>query len=352
MAVVALALACSLMAKPMLVTLPFLLLLLDFWPLRRLAGGAIADKAPAANQFSPSALLLEKIPLFLVSVGSCVMTVYAQTAGGAVRSLDAMPLDRRLANALDATCRYMEQMVCPTNLAVFYPLPRGGLPWSVVLAESLLLLGVTVAVCWLARSRPYLLVGWFWYLGTLVPVIGIVQVGEQARADRYTYIPLIGLFLLLVWGAHDLVAKRGGVLVHVAGGIVSAGILLVCVVLTRAQVTHWADASHLWSHALAVTNDNWLAHANYSHILLRQGNAYAALDQIEQAVRSDPDRAYTYHEMGQVYEALERRDEAEACYRKGMALRPNATGYRNDLAVLEERRKSKSAPKEGPKACP
>src|SRR5579883_3235845 len=186
-------LALSLLAKPMLVTLPFLFLLLDYWPLRRWPAQASARR-----------LLLEKVPLLVLVLFSCVMTLIAQHRGGAVNSLKLTPLSERLANSSLAYVQYLGQTIAPLNLAVFYPFPHGRVSFPLALAAGLLLACLT----WLAwrerKSRPYFLVGWLWYLGTMVPVIGVVQVGGQAHADRYTYFPLIGIFLLVVWGLADL----------------------------------------------------------------------------------------------------------------------------------------------------
>jgi len=332
MGLVLLGYACSLMAKPMLVTLPFLLLLLDYWPLRR------AGQAGKSDLRGPWWLVVEKVPLFLLAAGSCLMTLQSQAEGGAIEALDRLPLAVRLANAIHATVCYLGQMFYPVNLAIYYPYPRAGLPWLQVLAEGLMLVAITGAVCWLARSRPYLPVGWFWYLGTLVPVIGLVQVGGQAHADRYTYVPLIGIFLMLVWGVHDLIPEKKGLLIGV-----SAAVLLGCVLLTRAQVRHWFDSLHLWEHAVKVTTANGRAHANYSLVLYRH-DPEAALLQIQESIRVEPGHPVAHHIEGGIYEALKRWDEAEASYQAALALWPDNTSYQNVLLDLQAKRRARVPP--------
>ena len=206
--------AMGLLSKPMLVTLPFVLLLLDYWPLGRVArrGGAgpsdaseIPETGSHPPAFGPGRLILEKLPLILLSAASSAATVIAQKGGGAMQSL---PLGAKVSNALLAYVKYMGMMFWPKDLAAIYPHPEGSIPLWQTAAAAVLLLVLTFLFLWWGKRRPYLPVGWFWYLGTLVPVIGIVQVGNQAMADRYTYIPLIGLFIILAWGVPDLVDRR------------------------------------------------------------------------------------------------------------------------------------------------
>ena len=205
---VVLFLALGLMSKPMLVTLPFVLLLLDYWPLRRWniqnTNGSIEQ---TTNSVPLSRLILEKIPLLLLVIGSITTTLIVQKMGGAVKSFDVFPLKERFINALVSYLSYLQKMVWPSNLSVFYPHPEGTLPvWKGVLC-GMVLVGITIfAVKWIRKS-PYFAVGWFWYLGTLVPVIGMVQVGAQAMADRYAYVPLIGIFIILAWGISGLLEK-------------------------------------------------------------------------------------------------------------------------------------------------
>ncbi len=236
---VALALALGLMAKPMLITLPFVLLLLDYWPLGRWQHGpkpALPSPDSSKDQPQPLSLgrlLLEKIPLFVMVLGSCIVTFLAQHQGQAVGSFEKFPLLVRLWNALLTYVTYLGEMFLPRNLAVYYPHP--GLQISALrgVAAGLLLLAISWLVLWPGRRFPYLAVGWFWYLGTLVPVVGLVQVGSQAMADRYTYVPLIGCFLMLTWGGGDLALAKGW---FPFAPVVSCAVLLcACCALTWAN---------------------------------------------------------------------------------------------------------------------
>ena len=340
LALVLLAQAASLMSKPMLVTFPFLLLLLDYWPLRRWPGQP-GRPAPAGDAFAPTAprrLLLEKVPLLLVSAGFCVLVFLVQSRSGAVASLAGVPLGLRLANAVDATVCYLGQMFYPLHLAVSYPYPHGGLPWWQVLLAGLLLAAITAVVCWQARSRPYLPVGWFWYLGTLVPVIGIVQVGFHARADRYTYVPLIGVFVMLAWGLPDLFPKRLGLL-----AALTAAALVVCLLLTRAQVRHWEKDLSLWEHTLAVTPKNSYARVAYGSALLIEGEVEEARLQLLEAIHLNPRRADAHYYLACIHESRQEWEKAEEYYRKAHELLPNNGNYRGALLELPGRRKEKQA---------
>jgi len=252
---VALLLALGLAAKPMLVTVPFLLLLLDFWPLGRLrpaAGGPV----PGRPRVPWARLLAEKTPLLLLAAASSVVTYAAQEAGGSVARLGCFPPAVRLANAAVSVVVYLNNVFWPTDLSVFYPLPLQALPPWMVAGAALALAAVSAAVLAALRRRGYLAVGWFWFLGMLVPVIGIVQVGEQMRADRYLYLPLTGLGVLVAWGLPELLRgwRRGGVALGVAA--VAGLALLGGVAAERAR--DWRDAPTLFSRALAVTPNNRL----------------------------------------------------------------------------------------------
>lgn len=270
-AAVAAAFLLGLMAKPMLVTLPFVLLLLDAWPLGRLAG--LSDLWPRVR---------EKWPLFLLVAGSVAVTVVAQSRGGAVQGLDRVPLDVRLVGAPVAYAVYLGLTAWPLDLAPFYPIPPGGRPLRQPAAAVAMLFGVTAAGYVLRRPAPYLPVGWLWFIGTLVPVIGVVQVGGQAYADRYTYLPHVGLFLALVWGVADLF-RRLRVPLPVSFGV--AGIAITaCVGLTLRQERFWANSEVLWDHALAVApTGNTTAYSNLGAELMRQGREADALTQFRAA---------------------------------------------------------------------
>ena len=238
--------ALGLMAKPMLVSLPIVLLLMDFWPLRRMAG-----KVRLRN------LIIEKLPMLVLAAFSCGLTMWAQATGGAVQSLNDYPVGVRLANAGVAYVGYLAKMVWPRGLAVFYPHPGNTLPtWQVAGSYALLTALTALALLW-ARRRPYLLVGWLWYVISLIPVIGIVQVGAQAMADRYTYVPLIGIFIAVAWLVADLVGapRRVGLVAAAARtglAVVAVSIIAALAVAAHSQVGHWRDTKTLFRHALRV----------------------------------------------------------------------------------------------------
>jgi len=274
---VAAALAAGLLAKPMLVSVPALLLVLDFWPLGRRA-------LPR--------LLAEKLPLLALSLGSALATVSAQSRGGALGSFQAIPLGARVANAAAAYAAYLGQAFWPARLAVFYPHPATypadrlhALTLPAILSGALLA-SVSLLVARSARRRPYLAAGWCWYLGMLVPVIGIVQVGMQARADRYTYLPLIGIELAVVWLARDLARERG--LERLARAAALAVLALLAAATWR-QIGYWRDDVTLYEHALRVTSDNYLAHNNLGVELSRRGRLAPAAEQFQAAIRIKPD---------------------------------------------------------------
>ncbi|MFL5339967.1 MAG: glycosyltransferase family 39 protein [Gemmataceae bacterium] len=240
---VLLAAALSLTAKPMWVTLPGVLLLLDYWPLGRL------------QKSSTRTVLLEKVPLLALAATAGVLTVFAQHRGGAVESLELFPWDQRVGNAVVSYIRYLGMTVWPEGLAPFYPHPRGNLPVWPDIGAAVLLVTITTVVLALRRRCPYLVVGWFWYLGTLVPMIGLVQVGEQARADRYTYLPLIGIFIIVAFGLSDLLRSRRFPRALLFAAAIA--VILACATLTWKQIGYWHDSRALWAHAVAVTADNY-----------------------------------------------------------------------------------------------
>ncbi|MGD0514693.1 MAG: tetratricopeptide repeat protein [Terriglobales bacterium] len=302
--VVAAFFALGLAAKPMVITLPFVFLLMDFWPLQRVQGWgpATASRARAGKRkqatedeaiASPlglpsrpvSRLLIEKLPLFIFLFASAIITVIAQRSS-AIRSLSKIPMDERLENALYSYALYIWKAFWPTRLALFYPHPTDTLTgWQLGLA-FLFLFSVT-ALVWNQRSvRPYLVTGWLWYLGTLVPVIGIVQVGDQAMADRYAYIPLIGIFVMVVWGIGDWADGR-----NVNVGLrwaASAAVLAAFSFLTWRQIGYWRSDYELWTHPLELTKVNYLAETNLASSLRKLGRAQDALPHYQAAERLNP----------------------------------------------------------------
>jgi protein O-mannosyl-transferase len=265
--------ALGLMAKPMLVTWPFVLLLLDFWPLKRVRrSGFNVQSAPTLNAGRGTrnwpGLVLEKIPYLVLSAGSCVVTFLVQRAGGAVETLGRLSFPGRAGNALVSYARYLGKTFWPVDLANPYPHP-GAWPVLAVLLAAGLVVALSAGAFLLRRTRPYLVVGWFWFLGMLVPVIGLVQVGMQSMADRYTYVPLVGVFIILVWAAAELAARvpAGQKAICVAGILA----LLACGFRTADQVRYWHDSGSLSRHALAVTQDNETAYSNLGNYCLETG---------------------------------------------------------------------------------
>lgn len=278
--------ALGLMAKPMLVTLPFILLLLDYWPLGRVKLWESREGGSGGIQRSSALhLVREKIPFFALTLASGIVTVVAQYKGGAVRSLNLLPLDVRIANALVSYVGYIGKMIWPQHLAIFYPHP-GALPTWQVVGAGLLLLSLSIILLRAAGRFPYLGVGWLWYLGTLVPVIGLVQVGDQAMADRYTYVPLIGLFVLIAWGIPDLMARWR--YRQIALTISAVIVVFCCTVSTWSHVKHWRNGTALFTHAVNVTADNALAHDGLGFALARQGRLDEAIAHYSEALRIKP----------------------------------------------------------------
>lgn len=277
--------ALGLMCKPMLVTLPFVLLLLDYWPLRRMSGAM-----PLGPGWKRP--LIEKIPFFVLAAASCVVTIFAQT--GAIQAVEGLPLAARLENALESYVVYLGQMFWPLHLAVLYPFAAGNIGVSAL--SLLLLAGISAAAFGLRRRCPYFLTGWLWYLVMLLPVIGILQVGLQAHADRYTYLPQIGLYLALTWGAVDWCAGwryRRAVL-----GGVSAAVLVALIFCARLQAACWRNSESLWTHTLACTVNNYDAQYNLGVVLLKQGAVDDAIACFREALRINPHYAEADNNLG------------------------------------------------------
>jgi tetratricopeptide (TPR) repeat protein len=312
-----LCMALGLMAKPMLVTLPFVLLLLDLWPLGRW-------KLPGLPS---SRLLLEKLPLLALAAASSVVTLIAQRSGGAMSSVEALPLSWRLTNALNAYAVYLWNTVWPDGLAFYYPHPRSSSPYA--LLSLLLLTAITLLVVRYVKRAPYLGVGWLWFLGTLIPVIGLVQVGSQAMADRYTYIPSIGLYIAFAWGLAAVLSRRPA-LRPVAIGIVSL-LLIALSSLTWIQIGHWRDSGSLYQHAIEVTEGNYLAHNGLGNLFLREGRLEEAAFQFERALAAAPDFADAHNNLGLVLK--NRGDLAGAAerYRHAIRVRPGFAQAHSNL---------------------
>jgi protein O-mannosyl-transferase len=326
--------ALGLMSKPMLVSIPFVLLLLDYWPLVR-----------GETRQRWLRLIAEKIPLLVLSAASCVITFVVQKRGPL--QIDQLPFIWRLKNAIVSYVAYVWQMFWPLNLAVFYPHPNNSLlPWQIILALGLLI-GTTAIVLVLRQSRPYLVTGWFWYLGMLVPVIGIVQVGEQARADRYTYLPQIGLYLALTWLIVDL-AKTW----RLRREALAAGALTIVLLLSwraSVQASYWRNSETLWNRTLAVTSGNDVAHNNLGFLLLRRGQLDEATSHLERALEIRSGNGESHYSLGlalihnNLANALVRKgriDQAIPHYEKAVALRPDYADshYNFGIALLQQDR--------------
>jgi tetratricopeptide (TPR) repeat protein len=376
----------GLMSKPMLVTLPFVLLLLDYWPLQRfqeitgIKPSAARDNSTNASNFIPTCrdsfsaslirigvstikpnhkvqnevseqvisdkqkkksknkqavketlevkkpaepkykwsfiypLLWEKVPLFALAILSSIVTYIAQQKVGAIQSFEVLPLGVRMGNAFISYIAYIGKMIWPSNLAVFYPHPGLLVSWQ-VLGSVFLLIAITLAVIWMAKKSPYLATGWLWYMGTLVPVIGIVQVGGQAMADRYTYIPLIGLFITVAWGVPDLLKKwsyRKEILLAA-----SALIILCLSIITWTQVGYWQNSITLFDHTLKITDNNWLAYYGRGVAYDGLGNYRQAIEDYDRAIEIKPgyaeaynNRGYSYNGLGNYRQAIEDYDGA------------------------------------------
>jgi len=356
----------GLMSKPMVITLPFVLLLLDYWPLGRIRGGrADATAAPLSK------LVVEKLPLIALSAASAVITMQAQRAGGAMRSTAQFSLAVRLENAVMAYAMYLWKMIWPSHLSPIYPHPGDSLAGWQVGTSALVLLAVT-AVALKFRARRYLLTGWLWFLGTLVPVIGLVQVGDQAMADRYAYIPLVGIFIMIAWRIADLAdSKQIGLVVRV---IPAACVLLALSFATNRQLGYWSSNYDLWTHAVAVTGRNFIAQDNLGGALLwlgktdeaylhfqaaaeinpldpmsrsnlgaylqEHGHMAEAIEKYNRVITltSDPGLlAATYANLGAAYRKLGEDEKARTSYDQALQLNPNQYNVYLGLGELLEK---------------
>ncbi|MGB8226785.1 MAG: tetratricopeptide repeat protein [Sedimentisphaerales bacterium] len=314
-------LALGLMAKAMLVTLPFVLLLLDYWPLERLG-----------TKRSLSRLLIEKIPLFAVVLASCIVTFIAQKRGGAAHTLENCSLPVRFANTFISYVQYIIKMIWPTHLAVFYPHPGQNVSVPIAVISAIFLLIVTVLVFRFARNHKYLVTGWFWYLGTLVPVIGLVQVGDQALADRYSYVTLTGLFIIIAWGMPELLAKWR--YKKIALAVSAILIVLVLAVYTYFQLGYWRNSQILFQHALDVTGDNYTMHLSISESLREQGRLDEAIYHCSEAVRIKPEGFMAHIWLGYILRETGRLGEASEEYRKCIQIKPDDPNTLNILGTI------------------
>ena len=332
--------ACGLMSKPMLITTPLILLLLDYWPLTRCQpparqsgyGGGARSEDRGQKISSPrwTKLVVEKVPLFALSIGSCVATLWAQNF--ALGSTEFLPLRWRITNAVFSYFEYVRQMCFPVDLIPFYVHPESRLEmWRLLLAATILI-ALTAIVFMRRRKNPYLIVGWFWYLIMLIPVIGIVQVGLQGHADRYTYLPQIGLDVALVWLIWDLTKswRQQKILLSATATIV----LGTLSILSWKQTMHWRDTEALWRHTLAVTPDSDVAHAGLGGILFVRGQIDESIDHYERALRLRDGNVAAHFGLGRALAAKQKTDAAIFHFQKALGIQPDYIGASNDLGVL------------------
>jgi Flp pilus assembly protein TadD len=343
------ALILGIMAKPMLVTWPFLMLLLDYWPLRRFEAAELEGKWSTLRR-----LVREKIPLFAIAAGSCAITLIAQAHGGAVRTFTDAPLWLRLSNALVSYGKYVVLTFWPNDLAVYYPFVLTGIPAWQITGAALLLIGITAFCVFQWKVRPYLIVGWLWFLGTLVPVIGLVQVGGQTMADRYFYIPSIGLFIAVAFGLADMAGIRR--VAPPAGVAIAVVLVLVLAGLTIAQIHRWRDSVTLFQHTLAVTPPNLPIEYNLGQVIGEQGRYDEAATHFERALEIKPDFFDALLNMGISRSRQGRTQEAVEYFQRAIRVQPNsakahaelgvalAKENRNDAALQELMQASELAP--------
>lgn len=330
--------ALGLMSKSMLVTLPFVLLLLDYWPLKRFPNpksqipnppSARLVKAGPKQPSSPSQLtrektlshlLLEKLPFLALTLVACAITIRAQDSADSVRSLTELSLVSRFDNAFISYVRYIGKLLWPENLAVFYPHPKTWPAWQMA-ASAFVLISITLVVIKSARRLPHLAVGWFWFLGTLIPVIGLVQVGIQSMADRYTYIPMIGLHIAIAWGIYEILARWSPHRVILSAAATAS--LALCLLLTRDQVARWNTSETLFRHALKVTHDNYTAHENLGIHLARHGHVDEAQQHFLTALDIYPDNPEAHHNLANALMTQGQPEQALPHYLEAVRLKPN-----------------------------
>ncbi len=321
--VVAVVAALGLMSKPMLVTLPFVLLLLDYWPLGRIDG----QRSNTGRQVLQ--LVLEKIPLIALSAVSSIVTFLAQR--GAIGWTEQLPISARVNNAIVSYVTYIWQMFWPAGLAVFYPHPENRLPvWDIIVAFSILI-GITTAAIILRRTAPYFITGWLWYLGMLVPVIGLVQVGWQGHADRYTYLPQIGLYIAVTWAVTDL--TRSWQFQRTALPAVAVVVLSALTWRASLQASYWRDSETLFTHALAVTSNNDVALNNLGIIFLDKGQLDDAISKLQAAIDLRPENGPAHDNLAKALLKKGRAAEAMVHYRKFLEIEPGNVEARNTLGT-------------------
>jgi tetratricopeptide (TPR) repeat protein len=310
--------ALGLMSKAMLVTVPCVLLLLDNWPLERFKQGCAWR------------LVTEKIPFVVLAAVAGVVTFVAVKHGGAMVGAESRPLEARVGNALISYCRYLGKLFWPTDLAVFYPYP-GDWPMGKVLLAGGFMLGISVLFFVKRRQYPFMLMGWLWFVGTLVPVIGLVQAGHQAMADRFTYVPSLGVLMLAIWGAYEL-ARRWRYRV-IALSVVGSATVILCLALTGQQLGYWKDSEALFRHALAVTKNNYVAHKQLGMTLGKKGQTQEAISHLQQAIHLDPNQAEDHYNLGVALNTQGQTDEGIRQYQEALRLVPDYADAHYNLGI-------------------
>jgi Tfp pilus assembly protein PilF len=355
-ALVAILLGLGLMAKAMLVTLPCILLLLDYWPLRRfwvldsrswidngsnsrVAAANDNPKSKIQNPESPWELVVEKLPLLAIALCVAAMTYWAQLGPGKPQEGPWLPLGDRLANAVVSYGRYVGKLFWPANLAALYPHPgllSRAWPVPLVVGSASLLTAITIAAIVLARRAPYFIVGWLWFLGAMLPVIGLVQIGRQSMADRYTYVPMIGLYVIVAWSAGAIVERWRPLKIPVV--IVFMAGIAALAIPTRCQVAVWKDSITLFSHAIAVTDDNWLMHNNLGGMLAQAGRAEDGLREVDTALSIAPHAGWVHDHRGTILFEMNRLYEAQEAFERAVEIDPEHAQARYNLGIVLARR--------------
>jgi tetratricopeptide (TPR) repeat protein len=321
----------ALMAKPMVVTLPFVLLLLDYWPLDRFARTNQNQNQSSSKPVGIGKLILEKIPLLILSAASCVITYIAQQQSGTIAGIEQIPVAMRMSNAVVSYIRYIGKMFYPVRLVSLYPLPTNGWPPWQPIASLLLLIAVSVLVIYLARRCGWLLTGWLWYLGTLVPVIGLVQVGVQSMADRYTYLPSIGIFIMIAFTAAKVSQKQPAVrTILTVSAVCLCGIWLFC---TRAQVKYWRDDITLFSRSLEMTENNYIMHNNLAINLAKSNRPAEAIEHYKKSLALRPNSPEIHNNKANALMRLNKIDEAIFHYEKAVKLKAGFVKFRLNLGA-------------------
>ncbi len=318
----------GLMAKPMLVTLPFVLLLLDYWPLCRFQFGQLGSESNSQQLSAVFRLVLEKLPFFIIIAIISVVTFLTQKEGGVMAPFDFLPVRIRIANTLVFYISYIGKMILPINLAVLYPYPMMQSLWKVT-AAGLFLVVISLLAYRTNRQHPYFIVGWLWYIGTLIPVIGFVLIGPHGMADRYTYIPFIGLFIVIVWGVPELVAQWRHRKIWLA--TLATVVLTILMAMTLKQVAYWENSITLFEHTLKITSKNYVAHFNLGAALYNQGRTEEAIEHYLQALRIKPDYVNAHNNLGVALYNQDRTEEAIEHYLQALRIKPDYEKAHNNL---------------------